>query len=576
MTPSSRSLALLASACILGCAATRTLPDAGPAFDVGTDAAPTDAPCACDDGIACTFDSCDRSGRCVHWSNCPGNEVCTLREGAIAVCETGPSCDATTGCPSFNCVRFDGCLDHVCRYTWRPDFDGDGVDDIGCGGTDCQPADPSIPGVETCNGIDDDCNAVVDDIPGSDTDPLNCGQCGGICAGPVNACVDGVCVCAASRTECGINNCVSLDTDPTHCGDCETRCFDGSRCVDGRCEYRASWSISLDAPFADAPLVGPNGEMLLLVSGRPTRIEHHDGSPTDDIPPGPSPFPLHAIRLDRAGHFIGITSLPGITVEPSKRAFAMTSEGFYFAGNVREAGTYFGTDFPMYSAIVGYVPRGSSEVEWVALEPAVTGVASTAGGNGVVLTYVDVTSGQLVILDSEGTRLPIVPRLNLDQHVMAIWGRPEGGWLLATAHGPLMLPGVPLSGPERHGSSLILVDESGLITEEISTGMDVHFVFDERPDGNSWLAAMAGGEIAIELSRTESRYLGRGDQYSAMFDGRGMAYMGTGTLHRVRDEVEVARIEIPGMQMVHSGSAWFVTTEGSISTFSRIDIPPLP
>ena len=39
--------------------------------------------------------------------------------------------------------------------TW--DYDGDGAAD------DCDPRDPTIPGVEVCNGLDDDCNGLADD-----------------------------------------------------------------------------------------------------------------------------------------------------------------------------------------------------------------------------------------------------------------------------------------------------------------------------------------------------------------------------------------------------------------------------
>jgi MYXO-CTERM domain-containing protein len=45
------------------------------------------------------------------------------------------------------------------------DADGDGFDAAGCGGTDCNDADPTVyPGAaEACDGLDNDCNGVVDE-----------------------------------------------------------------------------------------------------------------------------------------------------------------------------------------------------------------------------------------------------------------------------------------------------------------------------------------------------------------------------------------------------------------------------
>jgi hypothetical protein len=52
---------------------------------------------------------------------------------------------------------------------------------------------------ELCNGIDDDCDGVVDNGFNLQTDPLNCGACGIVCSAPTatTACVAGQCVISA-------------------------------------------------------------------------------------------------------------------------------------------------------------------------------------------------------------------------------------------------------------------------------------------------------------------------------------------------------------------------------------------
>ncbi len=55
---------------------------------------------------------------------------------------------------------------------YAADFDGDGA------GPDCDPRDAAVPGIEVCNGVDDDCNGAVDD-------GVVCGTCERFDAGGV-------------------------------------------------------------------------------------------------------------------------------------------------------------------------------------------------------------------------------------------------------------------------------------------------------------------------------------------------------------------------------------------------------
>lgn len=122
--------------------------DAPPAEDAGGDVATGTCTRVCDDGAFCNgVEICD-----------PENEDAD-RDGCV---EQLSPCD--TGCDEDADMCLEACED--------PDVDGDGVDSIECGGTDCDDTDPNrYPGnPEVCDvgNIDEDCdpNTLGDDVDG--------------------------------------------------------------------------------------------------------------------------------------------------------------------------------------------------------------------------------------------------------------------------------------------------------------------------------------------------------------------------------------------------------------------------
>ncbi|MFN3202526.1 MAG: MopE-related protein [Bradymonadia bacterium] len=152
------------------------------------------------------------------------------------------------------------------------------------------------PGPEVCDGIDNDCNGIIDDGIDKLNDPLNCGGCGNVdeafICNPPNA------VAACVQGECAVETCVppfiDLDLDPAngcefeceptgeeicdgedndcdslidedfdfqastdHCGRCGNSCdFDNAvaACVGGNCRIN-----SCDAGFFNLDLAEENG-----------------------------------------------------------------------------------------------------------------------------------------------------------------------------------------------------------------------------------------------------------------------------------------------------------------------------
>ncbi len=167
----------------------------GPAeLDAAAEANPyLGGPCVddiqCDDGVACTYDSCDTSGsppdageaggmpsagRCLNVpddTQCSDGIYCNGRDGLVKCvpghgCEPGPvvTCSRATACEIAKCVE----ATQSCSYSPR-DVDEDGDPDVHCPpGHDCNDLDPDVSSLhpEVCkNGIDDNCNGAIDEMP---------------------------------------------------------------------------------------------------------------------------------------------------------------------------------------------------------------------------------------------------------------------------------------------------------------------------------------------------------------------------------------------------------------------------
>lgn len=160
---------------------------------------------------------------------------------------------------------------------------------------DANPGDCG-PLAESCNGMDDDCDAVIDEgadsvcslgvnatgtctmgacvydcddgyadcdetMPGCEAHlgaATSCGSCGEQCMDPTPSCSDGACIarCPAGEMDCG-GTCADVRSDASHCGMCGNACAVANgtaACVAGSCTVDAC-----DTGWADCDRMVENG-----------------------------------------------------------------------------------------------------------------------------------------------------------------------------------------------------------------------------------------------------------------------------------------------------------------------------
>ena len=127
---------------------------------------------SCSDGIGCTVDRCDGPtdtcvntpdhARCDDGQLCNGPETCSAAAGCIA--GSPPTCDDGLACTTDSCDPSGAGGAGAC-VSVSPDLDLDGHPDVACTGDDCNDTDFTIhPGAaELCNGRDDNCDGGADE-----------------------------------------------------------------------------------------------------------------------------------------------------------------------------------------------------------------------------------------------------------------------------------------------------------------------------------------------------------------------------------------------------------------------------
>jgi len=148
--------------------------------------------------------------------------------------------------------------------TTRPDL-GDDLGSGDDGGPD-EDATVCVALVELCNGLDDDCDDVVDEDYDLSSDLENCGACGRACEGRGGEpdCEAGRCLltCDPGRQDCDDDPSNGCETDlsaPETCGDCDSSCPAGApRCIANGSIFSCVVECGVDQTLCDGSCVDLN------------------------------------------------------------------------------------------------------------------------------------------------------------------------------------------------------------------------------------------------------------------------------------------------------------------------------
>lgn len=206
----------------------------------------------------------------------------------------------------------DGSVDEGVLRSFFPDVDRDGFGDrsatpsAGCVPTvgfvenalDCDDTNAgAAPGnLELCNGLDDDCNGMVDD---ADRAALTCASSFGTPPRTFFACEDGACVvdaCVEGFADCNgerSDGC-EIDTrrDVEHCGGCGNRCGAGGTCETSICDR----VVDVSAGYEHGCALRSSGRIVCWGANRYAQLG--DGTTSPRAIPVVLPTPGDAIDIE--------------------------------------------------------------------------------------------------------------------------------------------------------------------------------------------------------------------------------------------------------------------------------------